>query len=135
MRNKLLKLALAVTLSSATLIANAAPTYTFSILESLGGTSNNGWARSINNSGQIIGTSNNLATYWSSNNPSAPILLQSPVGYQSQAYSINNLGQIVGHRGGASGGYWFLGHNQQGVVWSSPTSQTVLEAIAGLPPI
>lgn len=34
MRKKLLKLALAVTLSSAALIANAAPTYTFSILDS-----------------------------------------------------------------------------------------------------
>ncbi len=132
MRTKLLNLALALILSSAALSASAAPTYTFNILESLGGTSNAGWANSINNSGQIIGTSNNLATYWSSNNPSAPTLLQSPTGYNnSEALSINNSGQIVGARFGQDGGYWAGGgQNNQGVVWGSPTSQTVLEAIA-----
>ena len=129
MRNKLIKLALAVTLSSAALIANAAPTYTFSILESLGGTNKVGEANSINNSGQIVGKSKDAtgayqATLWSSSSPSAPTLLQSPV-TDTYAMSINNSGQIVGSN---------FDNSSRSFFWNStnPNSPTELIALGGV---
>jgi len=123
MRIKLLKLALAVTLSSAALTANAAPTYTFSILESVGGSGKEGGAWSINNSGDIVGWSNGAtgsykATYWSSTTPSAPTLLQSLGGsVNSVANQINNSGQIVGDSGNS-----ITNGSRTGVVWSSSSN-------------
>jgi len=131
MLTKLLKLALAVTLLSSALTANAAPTYTFSILESLGGASREGEANSINNSGQIVGKSKDTtgayqATLWSSLSPSAPTLLQSPV-TNTYALSINNSGKIVGSDFNPVG-------VSRSFLWdsSSPNSPTELIAIGGV---
>ncbi len=131
MLTKLLKLALAVTLLSSALTANAAPTYTFSILESLGGASREGEANSINNSGQIVGKSKDTtgayqATLWSSLSPSAPTLLQSPV-TNTYAFSINNSGKIVGSDFNPVG-------VSRSFLWdsTSPNSPTELIAIGGV---
>jgi probable HAF family extracellular repeat protein len=131
MLTKLLKLALAVTLLSSALTANAAPTYTFSILESLGGASREGEANSINNSGQIVGKSKDTtgayqATLWSSLSPSAPTLLQSPV-TNTYALSINNSGKIVGSDFNPVG-------VSRSFLWdsTSPNSPTELIAIGGV---
>jgi probable HAF family extracellular repeat protein len=102
MRTKFLKLALLVTLSASALTANAAPTYNFSILGSLGGSS---YVYDINNSGEMVGYSTNVnsrykATLWSPYSPtpfSATELYALSISEKStSAYRINDFGKIVG---------------------------------------
>jgi probable HAF family extracellular repeat protein len=138
MRTKLLKLAFAVILSSAALIANAAPTYTFSILESEpdwgtpnlssytllsrpAGPNSIATATDINDSGALAGyiSSNSghdtFAALWS-NSDAQYTQLQSLGGAAKQglAFAISNSGHIVGYSQNASDVY-------QATLWS-PTS-------------
>ena len=153
MRTKLLNLALAVTLSSAALIANAAPTYTFSILESEpdwgngidltsynnqlsrpAGPSGKATAYDINSFGALVGNvSPNdgieiFAALWSTYNaPYIQLLSIGGTGKEGEAYEINNSGNIVGYSQNASNVY-------QATLWTSnnPNSPTHLQSLGGV---
>ena len=96
MKNKLSKLALAVLLSLSAVSANA--DYTFSLLDTLGGTVSE--AKGINASGQVVGYSatagnaNDVATLWNGSIASA---LSTPGWANAVATGINNQGQITGY--------------------------------------
>ena len=152
MRTKFLKLAFAVILSSAALIANAAPTYTFSILESepdlwpdlssytqLSRPSPTGResiaeAIDINDSGALVGhvsPNNNyqkFAALWStSNSPYTQLQSLGGSGKEGEAFGINNSGEIVGYSQNAS-------YNYQATLWTSanPNSPTLLQSVGGV---
>jgi hypothetical protein len=152
MRTKLLKLALAVTLSSAALIANAAPAYTYnslSILQSYPvlspdlssynqlnrpNTANPvATAFDINDSGALVGyvspdsSHQNFAALWStSNSPYTQLQSLGGSGKEGEAYGINNSGEIVGFSQNASNVY-------QSTLWTSanPNSPTLLQSLGG----
>jgi probable HAF family extracellular repeat protein len=156
MRTKFLKLAFAVILSSAALIANAAPTYTFSILESEpnwgmldlssytqlskpttapGSSSSIARAFDINDSGALVGNISpndgfqDFAALWDNSNAGYRQLQSLGVGTgtgEGSAFSINNLGGIVGYSQNASNVY-------QATLWS-PTSYspTHLQSLDGV---
>ena len=133
MRTKLLNLALAVILSSAALIANAAPTYTFSILESEpdwgildlssytqlskpttapGSSSSIARAFDINDLGALVGNISpndgfqDFAALWDNSDAEYRQLQSLGVGTgEGSAFSINNLGGIVGYSQNASNVY------------------------------
>jgi len=102
MKNKISTLAAAALFSLAAISANAATTYTFSLLDALGGGSRTLTANRINDSGQIVGYSQNIdgserATLWSSDNYASPQELgNSGSILSSRALGINNSGNIVG---------------------------------------
>ncbi len=94
---------LAVAFSTARLSAQA-PTYSVTVLGSLGGADGSG-ANAINDSGQVVGwsytsggVSHQSAVIWNSTSPKA--LLPEPGASSSAADGINDSGQIVGSSGG-----------------------------------
>ncbi len=154
MRSKLLNLALAVTLSSAALIANAAPTYTLSILDSNpvlypyyrpdtqlsrpspnpGYTNSEVTSFDINDSGAIVGYLSpngdyqRFAAFWStSNSPYTILQALGGLGKNGEAYEINNSGSIVGYSQNVTNVY-------QATLWTSanPNSPTLLQSLGGV---
>jgi hypothetical protein len=153
MRTKLLKLALAVTLSSATLIANAAPAYnTLTILESApdwgipnlatytslsrpDGENIVATAWDINDSGAIAGyiaygsSAAPFAALWAtSSSPYTQLLSLGGDGKEGNAWAINNSGSIVGYSQNADN-VW------KATLWSqtslTPYSPTQLQSTFG----
>ena len=131
--SKLLKLFLAATLSFVSFSACA--DYTFTLLDGLGGSGMDVFARSINNLGQIVGTSyfaagNAKATFWDSTSPSTPTLLESLGGTSTGGFAIaiNDSGQIAGTS--------YLipsGNFSRATLWSTaaPSAPTQLENLGG----
>ena len=96
MNKTLSKAVLTIVFSLTTLSANAQ--YTFSLLDGLGG--NLSEVRGINNSGQIVGWSNDRATLW---NGGVATDLGTIGGLYSYASAINDSEQIVGMSTNTSG--------------------------------
>lgn len=101
MKKNALNLLVAIALSGMALLANAG--YKYSELGTLGG--NISVSRSINNYGQVVGTSfdsGNDKLYAAQWNSGVISSLGSGAGINSQAYSINNVGQVVGYIDGVA---------------------------------
>lgn len=148
MRTKLLNLALAMTLSSAALIANAAPTYTLSILDSEpssypdlssytqlsrpDGANSRAKPMNINDFGVIVGnitngTNKDFATFWASlSSPYTQLQSLGGAAKEGLAFDINNSGNIVGYSQNATN-VW------QATLWTSanPNSPTLLQSVGG----
>jgi probable HAF family extracellular repeat protein len=101
MKKNIINLILATILTGMAFLANAA--YKYSDLGTLGG--NVSVSRSINNYGQVVGTSfdsGNDKLYAAQWNSGVISSLGSGAGINSQAYSINNVGQVVGYIDGVA---------------------------------
>jgi hypothetical protein len=134
MKSKISKLAVAALFSLAAVSANAAPSYTFTLLEALGGGSRIVSANKINDSNQIVGyTGNNFgvdrATLWSGSNYYSPQeLVTSDSISLSRALDINNSGNIVGWSRVAGNEYANLWRINNLTVSQLPSSVSLIKA-------
>jgi|Laugresbdmm110sn_2_1035109.scaffolds.fasta_scaffold03302_2 probable HAF family extracellular repeat protein len=100
MNKKISTLAVAALFSLTAITASAATTYTFTLLDALGGTSVSSSSGAMNGSGQIIGISGDSssiskATLWNNKSPSELKSLGDAT-REGFGYNINASGQIVG---------------------------------------